>query len=60
MIPGFGSETKRDVAYIFSNGYPRRRPLCNAAPFPTRMHPILNNLRPMEKRMMGKPQVNIG
>jgi hypothetical protein len=52
MIPGFDSETKRDVAYIFSNGYPRRRPVRIAVPFLTRMHPILKNLRRTERRTM--------
>jgi hypothetical protein len=60
MVPRFDSETKRNVAYIFSNGYPRKGPPCIAATSLTRIPHILKNLRRRENRIMGKLQVNIG
>ena len=60
MVARFDSQTKRNVASIFSNGYSRKRLLGIAVSCLVRMHLILKNLRRRGKRMMGKLQVNIG
>src|SRR6266404_7710046 len=60
MVARFDSQTKRNVASIFSNGYSRNRLLGIAVPCLVRMHLMLKNLRRRGKRMMGKLQVNIG